>query len=142
MSDSDQADELTTYVGLLANLFEVAEQSASDMANLSKQECRVISVVGRRQPLIMREIAEGAGLSVTNTTGIVEKLVRKGYAQRERSEQDRRIVCIRLTDDGTRIYHLEVENYRSVSAAILAALGEDERAEMLRMMRKVAERLA
>ena len=142
MTDRDQADELTIYVGLLANLFEVAEQSSSDMTNLNKPECRVISVVGQGQPLIMREIAERTNLSVTNTTGIVEKLVRKGYVQRERSEQDRRIVCIRLTADGARIYQLEVENYRSVSLAILAALDEGERDEMLRMMRKVAERLA
>jgi DNA-binding MarR family transcriptional regulator len=137
-----QADELTGYVAVLANLFEVAQHSSSEAVNLSKQECRVITVVGQRQPLIMREIAEHSGLSVTNTTGIVERLVRKGYLRRERSEQDRRIVCIQLTPDGTRIYDLEVENYRSVSAAILAALDLEERAEMLRMMHKVAERLA
>jgi len=136
-----EADELTTYIAVLADLFEVAQHSSSEAANLSKQECRVINVVGQHEPLIMREIAEYAKLSVTNTTGVVEKLVQKGYLRRDRSDADRRIVKIQLTTSGQQIYALEVENYRSVGRAILAGLDAQEQSEMLRMLRKATERL-
>ncbi|MEM8604208.1 MAG: MarR family transcriptional regulator [Cyanobacteria bacterium P01_H01_bin.121] len=136
-----KADELTKYIAVLADLFEVAQESSGEAVNLNKQECRVINVVGQFQPLMMREIAERAKLSITNTTGIVDKLVKRQCLRRDRSDEDRRIVRIRLTPEGEEIYAMEVENYRKVSRAILAGLDEPEQQEMLRMMRQVAAHL-
>ncbi|MBD3885797.1 winged helix-turn-helix transcriptional regulator [Phormidium tenue FACHB-886] len=136
-----KADELTKYIAVLADLFEVAQESSGEAVNLNKQECRVINVVGQFQPLMMREIAERAKLSITNTTGIVDKLVKRKCLRRDRSDEDRRIVRIRLTPEGEEIYAMEVENYRKVSRAILDGLDEPEQQEMLRMMRQVAVHL-
>lgn len=136
-----KADELTKYIAILADLFEVAQESSGGAVNLNKQECRVINVVGQAQPLMMREIAERAKLSITNTTGIVDKLVKRKCLRRDRSDEDRRIVKIFLTPEGEKIYALEVENYRRVSQAILDGLDDPEQQEMLRMMRKVAVHL-
>jgi DNA-binding MarR family transcriptional regulator len=136
-----KADELMSYIAILVDLFEVAQQSSGEALNLNKQECRVINVVGQHQPLIMREIAEYAKLSVTNTTGIVEKLVNKKYLCRERSENDRRIIKIHLTSQGEKLYAMELDNYRKVSSVILNALDENEQQEMLQMMRKATNHL-
>nr|WP_269141574.1 MarR family transcriptional regulator [Nostoc commune] len=108
---------------------------------MNKQECRVINVVGQFQPLMMREIAERAKLGITNTTGIVDKLVKKKYLCRDRCDEDRRIVKICLTPEGGEIYEMEIENYRKVSRAILNALNESEQQEMLRMMQKAAAQI-
>ncbi len=134
----DKADELTRYIAILADVFEVAQQSSGEAVNLNKQECRVINVVGQFQPLMMREISERSKLGVTNTTGIVDKLVKRKYLCRDRSDEDRRIVKICLTPEGEEIYQMEIENYRKVSRAILSALDEKEQQAMLRMMRKAA----
>lgn len=134
----DKADELTRYIAILADVFEVAQQSSGEAVNLNKQECRVINVVGQFQPLMMREISERSKLGVTNTTGIVDKLVKRKYLCRDRSDEDRRIVKICLTPEGEEIYQKEIENYRKVSQAILSALDEKEQQAMLRMMRKAA----
>lgn len=137
----DKADELTRYIAILADLFEVAQQSSGEVVNLNKQQCRVINVVGQFQPLMMREIAERAKLGITNTTGIVDKLVKKKYLCRARCDEDRRIVKICLTPEGGEIYEMEIENYRKVSRAILNALNESEQQEMLRMMQKAAAQI-
>lgn len=137
----DKADELTKYIAILADLFEVAQQSSGEAVQLNKQECRVINVVGQFQSLMMREIAERSKLSVTNTTGIVDRLVRRKYLSRDRSDEDRRIVKICLTPEGKKIYAMEIENYRKVSQAILSALDDKEQQEMLRMMCKAAVHL-
>ena len=136
-----KADELTKYIAMLADLFEVAQASSGEAVSINKQECRVINVVGQYQPLMMREIAERAKLSITNTTGIVDKLVKRKYLRRDRSDEDRRIVRIFLTSEGEKIYTMEIENYRRVSQAILNGLEEPEQQEMLRMMQKVAVHL-
>ncbi|MEL6398800.1 MAG: MarR family transcriptional regulator [Cyanobacteria bacterium J06626_4] len=126
---------------MLADLFEVAQASSGEAVSINKQECRVINMVGQYQPLMMREIAERAKLSITNTTGIVDKLVKRKYLRRDRSDEDRRIVRIFLTSEGEKIYTMEIENYRRVSQAILNGLEEAEQKEMLRMMQKVAVHL-
>lgn len=137
----DKADELTKYIAMLADLFEVAQASSGEAVSINKQECRVINMVGQYQPLMMREIAERAKLSITNTTGIVDKLVKRKYLRRDRSDEDRRIVRIFLTSEGEKIYTMEIENYRRVSQAILNGLEASEQQEMLRMMQKVAVHL-
>jgi DNA-binding MarR family transcriptional regulator len=137
----DKADELTRYIAILADLFETAQQSSGEAIDLNKQECRVINVVGQFQPLMMREIATRSKLSVTNTTGIVDKLVKRQYLCRDRSDDDRRIVKICLTPEGAKIHAMEIENYRKVSRAILGGLDESEQQEMLRMMRKATNHL-
>ena len=126
---------------MLADLFEVAQASSGEAVNINKQECRVINMVGQYQPLMMREIAARAKLSITNTTGIVDKLVKRKYLRRDRSDEDRRIVRISLTSEGEKIYMMEIENYRRVSQAILNGLDGPEQQEMLRMMQKVAVHL-
>ena len=136
-----KADELTKYIAMLADLFEVAQASSGEAVSINKQECRGINMVGQYQPLMMREIAERAKLSITNTTGIVDKLVKRKYLRRDRSDEDRRIVRIFLTSEGEKIYTMEIENYRRVSQAILNGLEEPEQQEMLRMMQKVAVHL-
>ena len=136
-----KADELTKYIAMLADLFEEAQASSGEAVSINKQECRVINMVGQYQPIMMREIAERAKLSITNTTGIVDKLVKRKYLRRDRSDEDRRIVRIFLTSEGEKIYTMEIENYRRVSQAILDGLEEPEQQEMLRMMQKVAVHL-
>ncbi|HEY9640238.1 MAG TPA: MarR family transcriptional regulator [Coleofasciculaceae cyanobacterium] len=113
----------------------------ADAPSHNKSECRVMSVVGQHQPVIMRSIAEYSKLGITNTTGIVEKLVKKKYLRRERSDADRRIIKIQLTPEGEKIYAMEQENYRKVSRAILDALDESEQQEMLRMLQKATRSL-
>ncbi|MEM9503937.1 MAG: MarR family transcriptional regulator [Cyanobacteria bacterium P01_E01_bin.43] len=136
-----KADELTKYIAMLADLFEEAQASSGEAVSINKQECRVINMVGQYQPIMMREIAERAKLSITNTTGIVDKLVKRKYLRRDRSDEDRRIVRIFLTSEGEKIYTMEIEHYRRVSQAILDGLEEPEQQEMLRMMQKVAVHL-
>lgn len=48
----------------------------------------------------MSQIAEHINLPMSTTSGMVERLVKGGFLKRERSEEDRRIVVIALTEQG------------------------------------------
>jgi DNA-binding MarR family transcriptional regulator len=51
----------------------------------------------------MRELSEKLYLHVSTMTGIVDRLVKKGYVQRERSKEDRRVVRLSITATGRRV---------------------------------------
>ena len=56
----------------------------------------------------------------------MNSLVKKGYATRERSEQDRRVVFIHLTLKGRKAYHHHAEFHRKMTDAVLDVLDENE----------------
>ncbi len=53
-------------------------------------------------------------------------LVKKGYAERSRSEKDRRVVYIHLTGKGRRAFHHHAEFHHKMTDAVLDSLSEEE----------------
>ena len=68
-------------------------------------------------------IIEAVGLGGGNMSSIAAK---KGYVKRERSEKDRRVVFIQLTNKGRMAYHHHAEFHRQMTEAVLEELNEDE----------------
>lgn len=48
----------------------------------------------------MSELASGLGVTLATATGVVDRLVEKGYVMREGLPGDRRVVICRLSTDG------------------------------------------
>jgi DNA-binding MarR family transcriptional regulator len=48
----------------------------------------------------MSELADALGISMAGATGVVDRLVHAGAVARDRSEEDRRLVLVALTDMG------------------------------------------
>ena len=57
----------------------------------------------------------------------MNSLVKKGYVMRERSEEDRRVVFIRLTEKGKRAYYHHEAFHREMIEAVVKGLAEDEK---------------
>jgi DNA-binding MarR family transcriptional regulator len=134
--------ELTELINVLVQEFLEIHQNLNDTyTGVSKQELNIISIVGRSGSVIMREIAEQVHLAVSSVTPTVDKLVEKKLVRRERSEEDRRIVTVALSEKGQKIYQMEVESYMRLSASILQALDDQEQEQFLGYFRKVAASL-
>ncbi len=78
--------------------------------------------MGRR----MSDIARDQKITVGSLTTSMNNLVKKGYAIRERSEEDRRVVFVRLTERGERAYHHHADFHKKMINAGTAGLSEEE----------------
>jgi MarR family 2-MHQ and catechol resistance regulon transcriptional repressor len=107
-------------------------------AYLSCQELRVVEYLGDSGPRMMKELAEFLLLAVNSITSIVDGLETKGIVRRQRSEQDRRIVHVELTEAGQRAYKAAVDEKLQLLRGMLAALTEDEQTIFLVLFRKIA----
>ena len=138
-----QAAELTSQFEKVMIHAVLLQESVSDdaMHDLSKQESNVIYILGTRNALIMRELAENMRLHVSTMTGIVDKLTDKGFVTRTRTEEDRRIVRVALTDAGQTAYKQESEKRKQLSLAILTALNQNERDDFIKLFGKVVANL-
>jgi DNA-binding MarR family transcriptional regulator len=77
---------------------------ASRSANFTIKEMFLINVLGSRQSATMSELAQVLSVPLTAMTGIVARLVKRGYLDRFRTEEDRRVVLVSLSEQGREIF--------------------------------------
>ena len=107
-------------------------------AGLSMSELRIISFIGDNKRCIMREISESLLIPKTNLTAIMNKLVRKEIVSRERTEEDRRMVYVGLTESGDELYRQIMSSHLELSRGMLEALDESEQDDMFKILGKIA----
>ncbi|GMA52297.1 MarR family transcriptional regulator [Alicyclobacillus contaminans] len=85
------------------------------------------------------DIARVSGLSAGAVTQVCDELVKMGYVERIRSSDDRRVVHVRVTDEGrARFAAIRTLRARSVRG-ILEQLGAEDTREFLRIVARIVE---
>lgn len=93
--------------------------------DISNNDMHIIEAVGLGGGN-MSSIAAKLKITVGSLTTSMNSLVKKGYVKRERSEKDRRVVFIQLTNKGRMAYHHHAEFHRQMTEAVIAELNENE----------------
>lgn len=94
-------------VHLFNEIMELEEQAiiTEEYKDITNNDMHIIEAVGLGGNK-MSDIAAKLNITVGSLTTSMNSLVKKGYATRERSEQDRRVVFIHLTLKGRKAYHI------------------------------------
>jgi DNA-binding MarR family transcriptional regulator len=79
----------------------------------------------------MSELSKNAYLPLSNMTVIIKRLEKKGIVLRERSQHDRRIVHVRLTDHGRAVLYAFVEQRLRELENTLGKLSKKDQQELL-----------
>lgn len=87
----------------------------------------------------MGELAEATDQCSATMTGIVNRLVKSGWVERQRHPADRRSVLVNLTDSGRALVQQATRGLTMRARHMLAQFTEEERADILRLMRRYAE---
>ena len=141
MNPSDRAvQELRLRIRDIEQQFKCvnAAYASSPHNALTFQEIKLIEHLGDTRSRMMRELAEYMLLAVNTVTTTVDNLERKGFVRRQRSEEDRRVVYVELTEAGREAYRAMVEEQSRICRALLEGLNEDEQEIFLVLMRKIA----
>jgi DNA-binding MarR family transcriptional regulator len=110
------------------------------MADLTLGQLRLLLVLQFRGAFSMGEVAAKFGLSNASASGFVGRIERHGLIERSTRADDRRVVEVRLTDEGRRLL-TEIAGLRTEQLrAGLATLSEEERATLDRLLVAMAER--
>lgn len=97
-----------------------------EFKDLTNNDMHIIEAVGLGDGNNMSTIAKKLGITVGSLTTSMNSLVNKKYAVRHRSEEDRRIVNIKLTEKGEMAYHHHAEFHRKMVEAVVETLDEKE----------------
>jgi DNA-binding MarR family transcriptional regulator len=138
MFDSDSIIEM--LIDNVKKLFFPDEWIKMDL-KFSKTEIFTLLFLDRNKQVTMTELVEYINSPMSTATGIVDRLVKNGYIKRDRSETDRRIVVLALTDAGSKLikdFKNMISKYLEV---ILDDLSEEEKQFLLRIVFKVMNKL-
>ena len=86
-------------VQLFNDILHIEEKSMNntEFKNLSITEIHTIEAIGMEGNRTMGEIAHDLRITLGTLTTAINKLIKKGYVERKRIEQDRRVVLVSLT---------------------------------------------
>lgn len=92
-------------------------------------------------PQIMTSISDELGVTRRNVTALVDALEEEGLVRRKPHPTDRRATVIEMTVQGERTMDRIYDEHRASVAELFAALGEEDREELSRMLGVLREAL-
>ncbi|MEN1760287.1 MarR family winged helix-turn-helix transcriptional regulator [Anoxynatronum sibiricum] len=128
------SDEFLQFVtDNLKKIFFPEEWLELDM-KVSKTELFALLYLSRKENTTMTELAATMGLPMSTATGLMDRLVRQQYVRRGRSEEDRRIVVLVLTEAGQEL----VDNFKKVMSEYFAMIMDDLTVEEHQLLMRIA----
>ncbi|MFY0654783.1 MAG: MarR family transcriptional regulator [Cyclobacteriaceae bacterium] len=126
---------------MMMKMQEVDNTCIEVTKDISKRDFSIIVFVGKKEEVIMREIAEYLQIPVSTTTGIVDKLVENGYLSRFHSSTDRRIIKVELSSSGKKSFNLLKTSLYNMANTVLGDLTIEEREQFIGLLEKVTVNL-
>ncbi len=108
---------------------------------LTARERLALDVLSERSPITMGELSSLCRCTKSTMTAVVDRLVRRGYVERESPEWDRRSVYVRITPTGREIVDEHRQSHHLESQSMLAKLGKSERRLLVRAYRDLVEKM-
>ena len=112
-------------------------QDDLEKLDLTSPQFYVLATIGYAGRLPFSEIGEKMMVTVSNLTGIVDRLEEKGLVARERDAHDRRIVRVRLTEKGARLHKNTIPFFEKSIAQFFAPLDKSQQKELSSLLRKL-----
>ncbi|MGG7077301.1 MarR family winged helix-turn-helix transcriptional regulator [Clostridium sardiniense] len=115
-------------VQIFNDILQIEEQALKKgvLNNLSVTEIHTIEAIGMYTERTMSEVAQDLKITVGTLTTAINKLIKKGYVERKRIEEDRRVVLIKLTKSGKLAFRLHEKFHNDMINATIEGLSDEE----------------
>ena len=133
----EELDELLS--GTFNSILRIEERSLDNRLThgLTITEVHTIVAVGLHERNPMNVVAARLGVTLATLTTAVAKLVRKGFIERSRFEDDRRVVLVSLTKKGRQVLRANNLFHHQMIDEALADLTEEEERVLAEALAKV-----
>lgn len=117
---------------LLVSLFnhvmdmEARTVITEEYKDITNNDMHIIEAVGVEEARNMSVIAHRLSVTVSTLTTNMNGLEKKGYIRRERSQEDKRVVYVTLTDKGRKAFYHHRDFHKKMIKAIVKDLSEED----------------
>ena len=108
-----------------------------EFKDITNNDMHVIEAIGIGEPKNMSSIARELSVTVGTLTIAMNSLVKKGYVERSRGLEDRRVVYISLSERGRKAYGHHARFHREMIESLTSDLSEDEMQTLVKALMKL-----
>lgn len=108
-----------------------------EFKDISNNDMHIIEAIGLGDPMNMSSIAKKMSVTMGTLTTSMNSLVKKGYVLRERSEADRRVVYISLSEKGRRAYTKHEAFHRAMIEAVVEGMENQEKEILMHSLERL-----
>ncbi|MEG1847536.1 MAG: MarR family transcriptional regulator [Lachnospiraceae bacterium] len=126
-------------VKLFKDINQIEERAlrTEDYQGITTNDMHVIEAIGVDTQKNMSSVAKTLSVTMGTLTIAVNSLVKKGMVQRVRSEEDRRVVLVSLTESGIKAHEHHKQFHNHMIAQIVKGLSEEETAVLEKAVRNL-----
>jgi DNA-binding MarR family transcriptional regulator len=110
---------------------------------MSTPQFKALLLISEEEGIRMRELARKMGGSFSNATVLVDRLVERGLVERLAEPEDRRVVLVRVSEEGRRLIEQLVTSWRAITTSLLETLAPEDLntiRDALRILLQAAQR--
>lgn len=128
----ESVDGYNTLHDVLVKLFneimDIEEKAiiTEEFKDISNNDMHIIEAIGLDEPRSMSAVARDLSVTVGTLTIAINSLVKKAYVKRVRSEKDRRVVLISLTEKGKKAFYHHKNFHDEMIKATLDGLDREQ----------------
>ena len=139
MSEHDDQDSLAEVFWRVARRLRHQARDALAPWGVSPSQLRALEVLLRHGPVRSGELAEHLRIAPRSATEVVDALVERGLVERRPDPADRRATQVAPTAAGTELGGAVRAARAAETDRLFATLDEADRAELARLLRRLAD---
>lgn len=126
-------------VDVYTDILKIEENAfkAGQFSDASIKEVHTVEAIGMYEPKTMSEVARSLKITVGTLSVAINNLVKKGYVERYKSEDDRRLVKVGLTKKGRLLYRVHAQFHLDM----VNSCTDDFSSQELEILEKALEKL-
>lgn len=105
---------------------EEASLRESKFNDITIKDMHTIAAISMYETRTASQVAEMVHLTPSAMTSVIDKLVKKGYVERHRDDNDRRVVHLALTHNGRTVFRAHEAFHRGMAHSLFDSLSDDE----------------
>ncbi|MBQ4529074.1 MAG: MarR family transcriptional regulator [Lachnospiraceae bacterium] len=116
-------------VGIFKDIMDIEEKAiiTSEFKDITNNDMHIIEAIGISEPKNMSTVAKSLSVTIGTLTIAMNNLVKKGYVERVRSQEDRRVVLLSLSKKGRKAYEHHKVFHNNMIQATVDKLTEEEK---------------
>jgi MarR family 2-MHQ and catechol resistance regulon transcriptional repressor len=127
---------LRVYMKSVKSVFEVMKKDISSFG-LDMGAFHILEFLYNKGPHAIQKIGEKFSIPSGSVTYVVDKLEKKGLIQREVSPEDRRLVLVKLTEDGQALFDDIFPKHTETIADVFSVLTDEDKHQLTEMLKKL-----
>jgi len=133
-----QSAQLLGYLDTLFRRLMLPRRTGDEASlEISREEIRALVILDSGQRMMMSNLAESLAVPLSTATHTVDRLVAKGLVLRNRSEEDRRVVQVEMSEYGRKLQESFRDKRKLMARSWLEPLSSGEREVFLELMSKI-----